>query len=164
LAPLIVGAVWKEGAPAPPDAGPANTEFCAALESEKDRAGVVVAVATLVVNSGDRLPAEKLVTVPVPTLIVLHPNPVPDVQVSALVEVEQDGTEMAVGDAELPVAFATTVFAACVARTLRGRVPGPATVPVNVGDAIDGLVANTGTPDPVAVFVPQGTFLGRYQW
>jgi hypothetical protein len=54
------------GAPVPPVAGPANTEFCAALLNAKVSAGVVVAVATLVVKSGLRAPALKLVTVPVP--------------------------------------------------------------------------------------------------
>ena len=34
------------------------------MDSEKVKAGVEVAVATDVVNSGERLPAEKLVTVP----------------------------------------------------------------------------------------------------
>lgn len=38
--------------------------FAAALDSENDSAGVVVAFATDVVNSGLRLPAEKDVTVP----------------------------------------------------------------------------------------------------
>jgi len=49
------------GAPAAPVAGPAKTEFVAALVRLNVRAGVVVAVATLVVNSGLRVPAEKLV-------------------------------------------------------------------------------------------------------
>ena len=35
-------------------------------------AGVVVAVATLVVNNGERLPAEKDVTVPEPTATVVN--------------------------------------------------------------------------------------------
>ena len=68
LAPEIVGAVWKLGAPDPPVAGPAKTEFCAALLSEKVRAGVVVAVATELVNNGERFPAEKLVTLPPPAV------------------------------------------------------------------------------------------------
>src|SRR2546429_8343383 len=38
----------------------------AALDNAKLSAGVVVGVATLVVKIGERLPAEKLVTVPVP--------------------------------------------------------------------------------------------------
>ena len=41
----------------------------AAFDRLKLSAGVVVAVATLVVNSGERLPALKLVTVPVPPLL-----------------------------------------------------------------------------------------------
>ena len=56
----------KDGAPVPPLEGPANTSFCAALESENDRAGVVEAVDTEVVNNGLRLPELKVVTVPVP--------------------------------------------------------------------------------------------------
>ena len=51
------------GAPVEPF-GPANTVFAAALLSVKLKAGVVLAVVTLVVNSGDRVPALKLVTVP----------------------------------------------------------------------------------------------------
>jgi hypothetical protein len=47
-------------------AGPANTEFCAALDKVNVNAGVVVAVATEVVNSGERAPAEKDVTDPLP--------------------------------------------------------------------------------------------------
>jgi hypothetical protein len=66
FAALNVGAVWYDGAPAPPLAGPANTEFCAALLRVNDNAGVVVGAATLVVNSGDRLPEENEVTVPDP--------------------------------------------------------------------------------------------------
>jgi hypothetical protein len=37
-----------------------------ALFREKDKAGVVVALATLDENNGERLPALKLVTVPLP--------------------------------------------------------------------------------------------------
>jgi hypothetical protein len=66
FAALMVGAVWNDGAPAPPVAGPANTLFCAALDNENVNAGVLVAVATEVVNSGERFPAEKVVTVPLP--------------------------------------------------------------------------------------------------
>jgi hypothetical protein len=66
LAALNVGAVWNEGCPAPPEAGPANTEFCAAFDCVKVRAGVLVGVATEVVNSGESAPAENVVTVPVP--------------------------------------------------------------------------------------------------
>ena len=66
FAALIVGAVWKDGAAAPPEAGPAKTEFCAAVDSANVSAGVLVAVATEVVKSGERFPALKDVTVPVP--------------------------------------------------------------------------------------------------
>ena len=53
------------GAPVAPF-GPAKTLFAAWLVKLNERVGVVVAVATLVLNSGERLPELKLVTVPVP--------------------------------------------------------------------------------------------------
>jgi hypothetical protein len=53
-----------DGAPAPPVAGPANTEFWAALVNAKESAGVELAFATDVVKSGLRLPALNVVTVP----------------------------------------------------------------------------------------------------
>jgi len=59
------GAVVYEGAPEV-DAGFPNTVPPAALLSANDNAGVVVAVATEVVNRGERLPALNDVTVPVP--------------------------------------------------------------------------------------------------
>ena len=65
FAALNTGAALKVGAAELPVKFP-NTVFAAAVESVKDRAGVVVAVATDVVNRGDRVPAEKLVTVPDP--------------------------------------------------------------------------------------------------
>lgn len=40
--------------------------FSSAVESENESAGVVVAFDTDVVNSGDKLPALNVVTVPVP--------------------------------------------------------------------------------------------------
>ena len=52
--------------------------LAAALEREKLKAGVEAAVATLVVNRGERVPAEKLVTVPPPNpLTVRQPCTVP---------------------------------------------------------------------------------------
>jgi hypothetical protein len=45
--------------------------FAAAVDRLKLNAGVVVDVATLVVNKGLRLPAEKLVTVP-PLLVAVN--------------------------------------------------------------------------------------------
>jgi hypothetical protein len=44
-------------------------------------------------------------------VIELHPNPVAEVHVRALLAVLQDGTESAVGTALPPVPFPTTVFA-----------------------------------------------------
>lgn len=55
------------------------------------------------------------------TEIVLHPNPVPEVQISAFVAPEQLGMPSAVGDAELPVPLPTTVLAVLPARPVRGR-------------------------------------------
>ena len=52
------------GAAALPVVGPANTRFAVCVFRLKDSAGVVVVVASLVVNSGERSPAEKSVTVP----------------------------------------------------------------------------------------------------
>ncbi len=40
--------------------------FAPAFVSVKDKAGVVVVVASVVVNNGDKSPAEKFVTVPLP--------------------------------------------------------------------------------------------------
>jgi hypothetical protein len=54
------------GTPVPPETGPRNAEFCATLLSMKVSAGVVPAVATLVVKSGLRAPALNDVTVPEP--------------------------------------------------------------------------------------------------
>ena len=56
--------VRNVGAAALPVVGPQSTVFAVWVDREKDKAGVVVAVATEVVNSGARLPALKLVTVP----------------------------------------------------------------------------------------------------
>jgi len=71
LAAEIVGAVWKLGAAAPPLGGPAKTELAAAFDKVNVSAGVVVEVATLVVNKGERVPAVKFVTEPPPA-----PDPV----------------------------------------------------------------------------------------
>ena len=49
-----------------PLVGPARKKFCAALDITKLSAGVVVDVATEVVNNGDKAPAENVVTVPEP--------------------------------------------------------------------------------------------------
>lgn len=65
LAALNVGAAVNVGAAGLPVKFP-NTVFAAAVESVNVRAGVEVAVATEVVNSGDSVPALKLVTVPAP--------------------------------------------------------------------------------------------------
>ena len=75
-----MSAAWSKryvGAPAPPTAGPAKTAFCAAFVKMKLRAGVLVAVATLVVNSGARVPAEKVVTVPSPGMDDVGTHAVP---------------------------------------------------------------------------------------
>jgi hypothetical protein len=54
------------GATAAPVVGPANTKFADCVDSVNVNAGVDVAVATEVVNSGVRLPALNEVTVPPP--------------------------------------------------------------------------------------------------
>ena len=54
------------GVAAPPDVGPANTVLAFCVLSANESAGVVVGVATEVVNSGERLPEEKEVTEPLP--------------------------------------------------------------------------------------------------
>jgi hypothetical protein len=55
----------------------ANTVLAAALESENDKAGVLVGVATEVVKSGDKFPELKVVTVPDPPgLPKAHAEPV----------------------------------------------------------------------------------------
>lgn len=54
------------GADDPPDVGPANTVLADWLVRLYESAGVVVAVATVVVKIGDKSPDEKLVTVPLP--------------------------------------------------------------------------------------------------
>lgn len=68
-------------------AGPARTEFWAALEIVKVNAGVVVALATDVVKRGERAPALKLVTEPPPPLMLALPTifqSVPTVDAGAL--------------------------------------------------------------------------------
>src|SRR5579862_576927 len=57
--------VLKVGGPEVPDAFP-NQLYPDALLRLNVNAGVRLAVATLVVNNGERLPALKLVTVPLP--------------------------------------------------------------------------------------------------
>ena len=52
------------GPAAPPDVGPANTRLAFCVLNANVKAGVVVGVATDVVNSGERLPEEKEVTEP----------------------------------------------------------------------------------------------------
>jgi hypothetical protein len=53
------------GAAGPPEVGPANTVFAVCVFNANVKAGVVVGVATDVVNNGLRFPEEKDVTVPV---------------------------------------------------------------------------------------------------
>jgi hypothetical protein len=59
------------GVAAIPDVGPENTVLAVCVLKEKDNAGVVVGVATEVVNKGLKLPALKLETVPVDKLEIL---------------------------------------------------------------------------------------------
>lgn len=55
------------GVAAPPEVGPRKNVLADCVFNANVKAGVVVAVATLVVNSGDRLPALNEVTLPAPT-------------------------------------------------------------------------------------------------
>ena len=67
FAALKTGAAENVGVALEPVKLP-KTVFAAAVERAKDSAGVLVDVATEVVNSGDRFPEETLVTVPVPAV------------------------------------------------------------------------------------------------
>ena len=60
-----VGVAENVGVVEPPVKFP-KTLFAAAFDKENDSAGVVVDVATEVVNSGESVPAENDVTVPLP--------------------------------------------------------------------------------------------------
>jgi hypothetical protein len=99
-------------------------------------AGVLVGVATEIIPPVN----PTLVTVPVPEVIVLQPNPVPDVQIKAFVAPLQDGK----GRPDTPVAVSApnTVFAVCVAR-VAVKVPELVT-------ALEGVELST-TPSPVKV-------------
>lgn len=83
-------------------------------------------------------------------MLELHVMPDADVYPRALDDVLQLGTAMAVGDAVDPVAFPKMVFAAWVASDPGVTIPGAFSVPVIVGLAIVGEIANTGPPEPVA--------------
>jgi hypothetical protein len=83
-------------------------------------------------------------------MLELQANPDPLVHFRALAEVLQLGTESAVGDAVDPVPLPIIVFADWVARSAAVTSPVAVNDPVTVGLAIDGDVARTGPPDPVA--------------
>ena len=102
-------------------------------------------------------PAVAVGLAPLAPLMVLQPNPVDVVQVSALEAAEHDGTETADGDAALPVAFARIVLAVCVATS--GSVTRPVAVnePVTVSPAIVHPVSaqsEDAWPVSAAVIVP----------
>ena len=89
----------------------------------------------------------------------------PLVHCSALVDVEQDGIAKAVGDALEPVALAMTLFAACAAKAEIVTRPVAVKLPVNVGDAMVGVVSageldSTTEPVPVDVDAPVPPFSG----
>jgi hypothetical protein len=71
---------------------------------------------------------------------------------SALDDVLQLGIAKAVGEAVEPLTLASTVFDACVARSVGVISPAAVNVPVIVGLAIVGDVASTGLPEPVTGF------------
>lgn len=75
------------------------------------------------------------------TIEVLHPKPVFVVHISAEDDELHPPTESAVTFAVPDVEFPRTVLVADCASIDRGIVFAPATVPVNVGDVIDGEVA-----------------------
>jgi hypothetical protein len=91
---VTTGADVNDGAAEPP-VGLPNTVPDAAFESVNVSAGVVVDVATELVKSGDRLPAENAVTVPVlaPNVQVVDVQETPDpVKVNAPVTVLMEET------------------------------------------------------------------------
>src|ERR1700677_2967599 len=83
--------------------------------------------------------------------MVLQPNPVPDVQISAFVAPEQDGK--ANPDGVVAVSAPKTVLAVCDARLALGRLP---VTPVDRGSpepfarVMVGPVPNTAAPVPVS--------------
>jgi hypothetical protein len=129
------------------------------------REGVVVEFVTVGTNQEGQEPegAAKLVTLPVPPLIVLQPNPVPVVHVRALEAPEQPGS--ASPDGVVAVRAPRTVLAVCVARLALGSWPVTAVArgrPVafvrtnaegvpSAGVTSVGEVASTALPVPVHV-------------
>jgi hypothetical protein len=88
---------------------------------------------------------------------LLHVKPALVVHVSAFAAVLHGGIANAVGLAVEALAFARTVFAACVARSAVVTSPVAVKLLVTVGllmlgDAIVGDVERTGEPEPVAAF------------
>ena len=79
------------GAKAPPDVGPANTAFAVCVLKENVSAGVVVAVATEVVNKGLNAPALNEVTVPEPNPDMAEANTTAPVPVVPLERSEAAG-------------------------------------------------------------------------
>lgn len=80
------GAATKDGAPEDEEVFP-NSVLPPAFDREKLNAGVVVGVATLVVKSGDSVPAENDVTVPDPVPHVgqeITPGPVSGLGVTTI--------------------------------------------------------------------------------
>ena len=102
-------------------------------------AGVVVEVATLVVNNGERFPELNEVTAAVKNP-VWQPNPVPEVHFRAFPAALQDGTAKSEG--VVAVNAPSTVLAVCVANTAV-KVPLVVT-------ALDGVLDRT-VPSPVKV-------------
>jgi hypothetical protein len=108
------------------------------------RAGVVVAVATLVVKSGERVPALKLVTEPDPPPIEAQPVALPFARmpVGALPVEQRVGVEArAVAVAAFPVVFWFNVGNVALARLMLAGVP----IASPEGSVVDSL----GTPEPL---------------
>src|ERR1700729_2042337 len=80
------------GFAAEPDAGPANTVFAVCVKGVAATVPEVVTAVDGVELSTMPSPVKvTLVTVPVPGVIVWQPNPVPDVQIRALVVALHEG-------------------------------------------------------------------------
>jgi hypothetical protein len=104
LAALNTGAALNVGATVEPVKLP-KTVLAAAVERENVKAGVVVAVATEVVNRGDRASALKLVTVPLPPLGVKHPVALPLARIPIAATPAPQLVGVAVRAAAVPVVF-----------------------------------------------------------
>jgi hypothetical protein len=99
------------------------------------------------------VPVRPLAGTAAAVIDVLQPNPVLVVQINASAAAEQLATACAVGDATPAVAFTRTVFAACVARLVRGRLPVTPPAPP-AARFIAGIMAEARVPPaPISAIV-----------